>query len=322
MILQGKKILFIAPVFHDYHMLIVNKLEAMGASVEFYAERDYSFWFKLVNNLLHPFLSLKQALHYRKILRRTRRRRFNYLFVIRGYGMPPGFVEAFKRRNPSAIAVMYQWDSDRTNPFSELIPYFDVVRSFDYKDCETFGIPYLPLFYTDDVVEEAAKAHKIKYDFFFMGTYLPERYDAVIRFRDSLPDVYRLKAFIYIPPTALKKEQLRGRTLDPDIVSTCPMARKEYLTILNESKVVVDVSCSRQTGLAMRIIEALATRRKILTVNEFIKSDPYYDPRNIRLFDSSQPLIDVTFLNTPFYGQAGVLSIGEWLQAVLALPSE
>lgn len=322
MSLQDKRVLFVGPVFHDYHTLIVNKLEAMGAEVEFCPERDYSIWFKLVNNLLHPFLFLKQALHYRKILQRTRRQRFDYLFVIRGYGMPPGFVEAFKKRNPSAIAVMYQWDSDRTNPFSGLIPYFDVVRSFDYKDCETFGIPYLPLFYTDDVVEEAAKAHKIKYDFFFMGTYLPERYDAVIRFRDSLPDVSRLKAFIYIPPTALKKEQLRGKTLDPHIVSTCPMARKEYLTTLNESKVVVDVSCSRQTGLSMRIIEALASRRKILTVNEFIKSDPYYDSQNINLFDSERPFVNETFVNTPFYGRVDVLSIEEWLRAAFAFPHE
>lgn len=321
MSLQGKRILFVAPVFHDYHTLIVNKLEAMGAQVEFYAERDYSLWFKLVNNLLHPLLSLKQAMHYRKILRRTRREHFDYLFVIRGYGMTPGFVEAFKKRNPSAKTVMYQWDSDRTNPFAGLVPFFDVVQSFDYKDCETFGIPYLPLFYTDDVAEEASKTHATKYDYFFMGTYLPERYAAVVRFRDSLPDVSRLKAFIYITPTALKKEQLRGVSLDRSIVSTRPMSRKAYLTTLNESKVVVDVSCSRQTGLAMRIIEALASRRKVLTVNEFIKNDPYYDPRNINLFDSTHPRVDAAFVNTPFYGKAGVLSIGEWLRAVLALPS-
>lgn len=319
MTLQGKKILFIAPIFHEYHTLIVKKLETMGADVLFCPERDYSICFKLVNNFLHPILSLKQAFHYRKILKCTKAQSFDYLFVIRGYGMTKKFVEIFKKRNCFAKTIMYQWDADRTNPFADLIPYFDIVQSFDYRDCETFGISYLPLFYTDDVAEEAAKEHEKKYDFFFMGTYLPERYAAVLHFRENLPENFRLKAFIYITPTSLKKEKFRGIRLDKEIISTIPMSRKEYLTTLNESKVIVDVSCSRQTGLAMRIIEALASQRKVLTINEYIKGDPLYNAQNIALFDSNTFHIDEKFVEDPFEGKTAVLSIGEWLRTALAI---
>lgn len=316
MMLQDKKILFIAPIFHDYHILIINKLQELGAIVSFFPERDYSIYFKIVNNFFNPFLIFKQKLHYCKILKQVKKQHFDYLFVIRGYMMPKDFVKTFKKYNPLAKTIMYQWDSNRANPFSKLITLFDVVKSFDYSDCERFRIKYLPLFYTDDVTIEASRIHEIKYDFFFMGTYMPERYNAVLRFRDSLPKNYTLKAFIYIPPSSFKKEQIKGTKLDMSIVSTQHMSREEYLITLNQSKVIVDVSNPLQTGLAMRIIEALASYRKVLTVNSFILDDPYYTPQNIAVFDVNNPIIDRNFINTPFCGSINVLSIHEWILSI------
>lgn len=317
MILQGKKILFIAPIFHDYHILIINKLQELGAIVTFFPERDYSVCFKIVNNFFNLFLPLKQRLHYGKILQQIKDQYFDYLFVVRGYMMPVDFIKRFKEYNPLAKTIMYQWDSDRANPFSKLITLFDVVQSFDYSDCERFGINYLPLFYTDDVAVEASRSHDIKYDFFFMGTYMPERYNAVLQFRDSLPKEYSLKAFIYIPSSSLKKERIKGIKLDMSIVSTKHMSREEYLSTLNQSRVVVDVSNPLQTGLAMRIIEALASHRKVLTVNNFILNDPCYNPQNIAVFDVNNPIIDKKFINIPFCSTTNVLSINEWILAVL-----
>lgn len=309
---EGKNILFIAPIFHDYHTLIVEKLEQMGHSVTFAAERDYSWRFKVVNNFLHRFLPTMQRAHYRRIDTKD----FDTLFVIRGYMLPIEFVERFKADNPHAKTVMYQWDSNRTNPFAQVVPYFDIVKSFDYQDCnELPNVGYLPLFYTDDVRLAAQNAvENPTYDFFFMGTYMPERYEALLKFKESIRGTgYRLKSYIYIPETSLKKEQLKGVRLDMSIVSTTHMPRAEYLSLLNDSRVVVDVSNPRQTGLAMRIIEALASRRKILTANKFIVNEPFYNPQNIAIFDIDNPMLNFEFISSPFQGTAEVLVISDWL---------
>jgi len=317
--LKKKKILFIAPVFHDYHILIVEKLTQMGAEVTFYPERDYSIRFKIINNFFNHWLPFKQSKHYRKIVRQTASQEFDYLFVIRGYMITSEFVKQFKEYHPEAKTIMYQWDSDRTNPFSSIVPLFDKVQSFDYEDCSNLNITYLPLFYTEDVAIEASKKHDIKYDFFLMGTYMPERYKALVRFKEALNDSYSLKSFIYIPSSSLKKERLKGVKLDNSLISTRHMSRDEYLETLNQSRVIVDVSNPRQTGLAMRIIEALASRRKILTVNKAILQDPYYNLNNIALFDPEHPEFDQRFVCSEFEGVADVLSIEQWIISVMNL---
>lgn len=311
--IEGKKILFIAPIFHDYHRLIVDKLEQMGAVVVLFAERDYSWRFKIVNNFFHRFLPAMQRAHYYKIATKD----FDILFVIRGYMLPVEFIERFKIDNPKSKTVMYQWDSNQTNPFLQVAPFFDIVKSFDYQDCQDIdNVGYLPLFYTDDVAKAAANAPQEEpvYDFFFMGTYMPERYEGLLKFKKSIKDTgYRLKSYIYIPKTSLKKEQLKGIRLDMSFISTHQMPREEYLSLLNDSRVVVDVSNSRQTGLAMRIIEALASRRKILTVNKFIVNEPFYNPQNIAVLDIDNPILDPEFISSPFQGTAEVLVISDWL---------
>lgn len=321
---SNKNILFIGPVFHNYHTLITDKLTEFGASVSFFGERSYGVDFKLVNNLLHKSLPAYQKRHYNRVLAKTKSQKFDYLFVIRGFMLPGEFIDEFRRRNPNARLIMYQWDSNKTNPFAGLIKSFDITWSFDFEDCKNNpGLNYLPLFFSEDILNLTRKKYVKIYDFFFMGWYLPERYEAAIRFREFCrQNNFSIKAYLYMPFTSYLKERLRGVKPDRSIVSLKHMKRKHYLDLLSQSSVVVDVSSPNQTGLAMRIIEALAANSKILTNNHHIKEDPtVYNPECVAFLDEKNPQFDRGFFSKSCTdAQKNLLSLGDWLKVIFIEP--
>jgi hypothetical protein len=318
--LEDKKILFIAPIFHDYHLLIKDKLTEMGAYVDFYAERNYGVVFKVINNFFNEYLKTYQKAHYAKIITQVSHQKYDYLFVIRGYMLSDEFIDDFRKMNPGAKLIMYQWDSNRTNPFAGLLNKFDDAYSFDFEDCKKMSsLKYVPLFYSDDVGAIKKDKKDLAYDFFFMGWFLPERYNAIVKFKDLATEKgYRLKAFLFLPFTSYIKEYFRGNKLDRNIVSLKAMSRSEYLRILGETNIMVDVSSPNQTGLAMRIIEALGCATKILTNNYRIREDASaYDKDYIAFFDANSPSVETSFLESKIaHKPNGVLSIEEWIKKI------
>ncbi len=315
--MRFSNILFIAPIFHLYHEKIIQALKAAGANVDFYPERDYGLKFKLLNNISQNLLTEYQCKHYRNILKKISTDNIEYdcLFVIRGFMMPAEFLIKFKTLFPNAKLLMYQWDSNRTNRFSHLVQYFDKVLSFDFKDSDDFSLEYLPLFYTKDLIPYKKESPKV-YDFFFMGTYLPERYSALVKFKEKYENSYTIKSFIYIPKSSWVKEYLKGIKLSKEVCHTVPIGREEYLSILSKTRVMVDVSNKAQTGLAMRIIEALSLGVKVATNNNYILKDPLFNVNNICIFDADNPIINEDFVLTPFYKAECTLSIDEWINKI------
>lgn len=321
--LNNKKILFIGPVFHDYHLLIKENLILLGAEVTFFPEREYGFIFKIINNFFNKNLKKHQNNHYSQIFKQFDVSNFDYLFVIRGYMLSAEFLTEFKNKNRKAKTIMYQWDSDRTNPFSHLLNYFDIKYSFDFEDCRLNpSLKYLPLFFSDDISKGSIIPVKDKkYDFFFMGWYFPERYEAVLKFNDfAIKNKFNIKCFLYLPFTSYIKELIKGTKINNQIVSLKPMSRKEYLNILKNSKVMVDVSNPNQTGLAMRVIEALALNTKILTNNYNIKNDTQiFSEDYISFLNENEPTINESFLISETNSSVKLLSLKEWLINIFSI---
>lgn len=298
--LHQKKILFIGPKFHEYEVLIQNELELAGASVDFYAERSYKIDFTIINNFFKSHLANYQGRHYNKILKSINNNEYDYLFVIRGYKLTENFLQTFKRINPKSQMIMYQWDSEKTNPFSHIINFFNKVNSFDFEDCKNYNIEYLPLFFTRDITQYQNSSKTYEFDFFFMGVFFEERYQALIKFKDyCFNNGYKLKPFLFMPFTTRLKYLLKGKKLDNSIISFKHMDRKEYLEILNKSKVMVDVSNPNQTGLSMRVIEAMAIGTKVLTNNLNLKKDKYIGHNSLVYFFNEKAVdLNFDFINT------------------------
>jgi hypothetical protein len=50
----------------------------------------------------------------------------------------------------------------------------------------------------------------------------------------------------------------------------------------------------------MRTIEALGSRRKMVTTNATLRDYDFYNPINIRIIDRKMPSLDQEFLRTPY----------------------
>ena len=318
---QEKKILFIGPKFHDYENMIKDQLESMGASVDFCAERSYGFDFNIVNNFFGSYVGRYQAKHYAKILKFAEGKKYDFLFVIRGYNMPISFLERFKKYNPDCVTIMYQWDSQRTNPFSHLVNSFDIVKTFDFEDSKNLKLEYIPLFYTHDVENYRSVNKSFEYDFFFMGFFFEERYEGVLKFKEyCIQNGFNLKPFLYMPFTTRIKYFFQRKKIDKTIVSFKHMNRPEYLNILSKSRIMVDVSNPRQTGLAMRVIESLACNTKVATNNVFFEKDELIaNSGMVCLFDLNNITIKQDFFDFESkQNQQIVFSLEEWLRQIFS----
>lgn len=316
--LQNKKVLLIMPIFYDYHNLIKHQLIDYGATVSFYPERKINYLFTFYNNFNQKLLRNYQEKHYNSILKEVDNNKFDYLFVIRGFMLPEFFLEKIKKINPNIKMIMSQWDAERENPYFHLINSFDKVFSFDYEDCkQNQKLIHRPLFFSKDVEKFKQDNQKIIYDYFFMGAYIPERYNAILKFKNFIKDRnLSAKLFVYIPFTTYVKEKIKGKKLDMEILSTTPLDRNTYLKLLSSSKVMVDVSNENQTGLAMRVIEAVGAEKKIVTSNKFIINEKFYNESTVQLFSLKDFSLDESFLKSKKVNEVDVnyYSLKNWVK--------
>lgn len=284
---KNYKILFIGPVFFDYHTLIIEKLKDMGGDVTFYSEKKDGLLFGLLNNLNPKLINIYQKIYYYWILKKIDSERFTHFFLIRGYKIPEFFLAKLKHLNPSVKFILYQWDSNYNNPYFHILKYFDKASSFDLKDCnEKEGLKFLQLFYTDDIAE-IKFSEKIKYNFFCFSSFTLDRYRQTIKVINYCKlHNYSFQAFCFIPiSTYLRLKYFRGINLKEKFLSFKPMKREEYLKELSECETVVDLSHSTQTGLSMRIIEIYGAGKKVLTTNTSIINNPIYSTDWVQVID-------------------------------------
>ena len=123
--------------------------------------------------------------------------------------------------------------------------------------------------------------------------------NVILKFKNLIKDRnLSSKLFVYIPFKTYIKEKIKGKKLDMEILSTTPLDRNNYLKLLSSSKVMVDVSNHNQTGLAMRIIEAIGAEKKILTSNKFIINEKFYNESTVQVFSLKDFSLDESFLNS------------------------
>jgi hypothetical protein len=316
--LAGKRILFVGPVFHDYHVLIAEELRRTGATVEFFPERDYGFAFTFVNNFAPGTMKSFMERHYSDINNQTSSQKYDFLFVLRGYMLTDEFLNEFALRNPSAIRLMHQWDSRHNNSFTHLVPRFHRITSFDFQDCMNFPeLRYLPNFYLEDVLQHASSLRP-KFDLSFVGVYMKHRYDAVVRLKQWAKNHnYKFAAHIFIPFRTLVKEKIKGNSFDRSIITSSYLSRNQYLQLLHDSRVIVDVSHTEQTGLPYRVIDAIVAGKKVLTTNQLIKSNAHDFSDLIHVFNADRPDCPRQFIEEPgMQKEPPYPSLPEWIYTI------
>lgn len=199
--------------------------------------------------------------------------------------------EIIKTKTNRYIAYLY--DSTKRFPVSHLSKgIFDEIFSFDRDESNYFNFKrisnyiYLPkkeidlnATYKNSVFMVISKDSRLK------------TLDAISRKLDDLNIDYK---FI------VKSNKDLGN-INPKIEWTKnDIGSEEMQNMIEESKIMMDISRSASTGLSFRVFESLAYQKKLITTNEAVKRYAFFDPNNILVIDPKNVEIPKKFFETPY----------------------
>lgn len=330
-VLTGKKVLFICPRFFGYEQEIELELRRLGADVDFFDERPFtSSVAKIFNRLNFKMFITKQIKeYYLDILQYAKNVRYDYLFVIAPETMGADFLIDFKSNNDKVKSILYLWDSiaNKKNALN-LIPYFDKVVTFDKNDSIIDNkITFLPLFYIEAYGSYHRDISKLSYDLAFIGTAHSGRYGLVKRIIENVRNENVNNFSFFFSPSKLlfllKKlftKELSGISIND--ISFKPMAFKDVINILGDSRIVIDIEHPKQNGLTMRTIEMLGMQKKLITTNKNVVGYDFYNPSNILVVDRGDLSIDTSFIHSEYQPVDATIrekySLSAWLLNLLS----
>jgi hypothetical protein len=305
--LKNKKILFLCPLFFNYHKKLINALESQGAEVDYYDERpSNTFLSKALLRINRNFVTHQINKYYEEITRAIKNKQYDYIFICQAEATPKSFLKDVRAMNPEARMVLMLWDSvaNKVNTLEKL-DLFDEVFSFDKKDCDQFGLSFRPLFFDKEYEQIAEEETTLVYDLFFVGTVHSDRYQILKEVKQQFEKNHlNVFYFMYLPSKLMyyQRKLLTSEFSGSQIseFSFVGLPSEQLTAKLKQSKAVVDIQHPKQTGLTMRTIEMLGANKKMITTNAEIKNYDFYHPNNICVVDRDNVAVPAEFMVSPY----------------------
>lgn len=345
---KKKRVLLLAPRFYDYYKLIITQLEKLGVEVT-YCE-TFIFLENLRNNpnffdwcyryIRNPRYQKK---HTDAILKYIGEEKFDILFTVSVFSPSSRLIDVLRKRNPKLETYIYFWDAFSTWDFAYQMEYFDHKFSFDFNDSIKYKdkeLVHLPLFYTEGQLSPNAE---LVYDLVHIGSLHPKYKNraSVIAALCKQAEKQNLHGFFYLvlghkdvnifhyPLKDILKylfnkeyrdylKQLKNLGSECDFFYEKPLSLKEVNDVEAKAKCIIDVNIDR-SGVAMRVIGALAAGKKVITSNKYIVNEKFYSPCNIYILDDQNPVIDPQFLTSPQEPvDMSYLRLDNWVKTIFA----
>lgn len=164
---------------------------------------------------------------------------------------------------------------------------FDKILSFDKADCSKYGFTFMPQGQVFSKPKNMQVSKEKKTDIFFAGM-------GVGRIGILNETALRLEGQVdyKIHVVGVPEDKQERQT---HIAYNQPISYEEEMQYTYNTNTVLDVVKEGQSGITLRICEALLFNKKILTNNESVKYMPFYNPIYIWIYkDASE--IDVSFI--------------------------
>ena len=309
---KDKNILFIMTKMNKMENEIIAEMEKQGASVDFFDDRvcygknqsaKKEYW----NNIIGTF------------------KKYDILFWIDGYSFDSIVIDKITELNPSIYKILYLWDDMKYYDWSGSFKYFDKIYSFEEEDCKTYGLNYLPLYWTSFKSFDGEK----DYDLSYVGAYTEDR----VKIVDSLLPVlknYNYKINLVRPrDTSFKgriKKLLRyilGRNkkeIIRDYILNTGIDKIEFDKITAASKCVLDMVKLTQKGFTNRSMQTIGNGIKLISTNNNLKKAPFFDSEMIYTFEPENINIEeiIAFIEKPAnskrYKYIEELELANWIK--------
>ncbi|WP_460164886.1 CgeB family protein [Pseudomonas sp. S1_G07] len=178
-LLDGKKVLVVAPQFFGYETEICDELKRRGAKVDFLLDRPFaSPLMKAVTRLRRQWVIKAADRYYTHQMEQIKSSEYDYIFVVNGQTLSTTILECWQKMFPSAVFVLYMWDSFGNRRWVlENLKYFHHVFTFDRNDAAKYGLNFRALFFSRGF--EVVAPVQAEFDISFIGTAHTDRYQVL-----------------------------------------------------------------------------------------------------------------------------------------------
>lgn len=220
----------------------------------------------------------------------------------------PWLVDYFYKNNPKIKIVVWIWNTlwDNAPLYVNLAKRYQVtgrvvISTFDPNDAERYGLTYMPNFYFADLVENISRKNiPVRFDAIFVGA-MKKRREQILKTK-TLLDQAGLRSYFHVVPNQNKFEHAFNK-----ILSLFGLRRsaqfipyEDLIVLTNSSRAVVDIAGKGQSGMTLRVLEALFFHKKLITTNPYVKEMDFYCPENILvLTERTMPQEIDSFMKTP-----------------------
>lgn len=326
--LSERYVLLIGTGFYDYEQAIADELRRQGAIVFIYDQLPSHLRRGALASLLRRFkvnVSRQIKKHHQKILDEMSKHHIDYTLVIKGEHMNPWFLNALRKSHNGIKLITYHWDSlSRYPELVKLQSHYDRVFSFDNLDAENFkDFKFRPLFYRPEIAECSDQNMVKKFDLCFVGWLHHERLSQIHKIHRFARNT-GLSSFFHLYTGLFSKLRMliNGESA---FLATRAINFFDYVRILHSSRIVVDLPHPAQTGLTMRVIEAIGAGKKLITTSKTVEKYKFYDPANILIIDPVELMIDPSFISSPYKKTDAKISeqysLNSWVNDVFELKS-
>lgn len=195
------------------------------------------------------------------------------------------YTQYLKKKYPNAKLVCFLQDLYKFYDNKELFADFDLKLSFDQGDAEKYGFTYHPLVFSEyrGVINDMPQT-----DIYFLGK-AKDRFSDIIRTYEILKEENLITDFhlVGVPP---KKQIYKD-----DIHYINKMSYLDNLQHIIHTTCVLEIMQKGGLGYTQRGLEILGMNKKLLTNNQMIHNEPYFNPKFISQFDKPEN-IDRDFL--------------------------
>lgn len=164
---------------------------------------------------------------------------------------------------------------------------FDKILSFDKQDCLKYGFTYIPQGQVFSMPKNLSLSKDKQTELFFVGMGAG-RYDILNETARKLEGKVDYKIHVVGTP---KDKQVSGT----HIIYNEAVSYEDEMEFVYNTNTVLDVAKEGQSGITLRVCEALLFNKKILTNNETIRQMPFYNPLYIYIYKEAKD-IDISFI--------------------------
>lgn len=306
-------ILLIGSHFYGYENEIINEVQKKN-NLDFFCTS-----LNIIQKIKYKFYEkIYIGSYYERKIKKYSNKKYDLILYLYDNRTNQKLIKSVKKYINYKKIYLYIWDDlNRVKNFNEIKDYFDKIYSFDKEDCKRENLKYRPTFYSERL-KKLKNETEIKYKYFFIGEYRRDRYKMLNKIISREIDNNNYFYFYCSYQMVIRKyffDFFKNKK-----IFTKKISKEKYNELFSKSNIIIDIPEKNQKGLTQRILDGIFLEKKIITTNEDIKFEKFYNPNNILVVKNFEK-IDKNFLEKPYVKIENEIveyySVNSWVKEVL-----